>query len=233
MTKNVLKIIQKVCSRIGIPQPVSAVGSTDQQILQLVSICEAEGQDQATRYPWSSLHIETTFTTIGSNLQIALPSGFDYILNDTIWNRTLRRPIYGGTSAQKWQQDKAMQLNSPFNEYRIIGGSIYLYPIPAVGNTCAYEYMSQNWVTATAGGTSAMWTNDADTPLLDDQLIILGTIWRWKAMKGLDYAEDFKSYETRITDAMGRDGGKPRLDLNGGSGNIVPAIYIPAGNFAR
>ena len=234
MSLTCLQIIQTVCRRIGIPAPTVAVGSTDQQIIQLLSICEEEGQEQATRYPWEVLQQEATFTTVAAQIQTslaAITTGFDYIVNDTIWNRTLRRPVYGPKSQQDWQQVKAMQLNGPFNSFRIIGDVINFYPNPAVGQQCYFEYMSQNWISTTTATTSSVWTNDGDTPLLDDQLTVLGTIWRWKAVKGLGYAEDFSKYERRLMDAMGRDAGKQVLSLGGTKYDIQPGIFVPAGNW--
>jgi len=229
-----LQILQTVCKRIGIPSPTVGFGSTDQQIIQLLSIVEEEGQEQATRYAWQTLQNEATFTTAATQLQTTVSSittGFDYIINDTIWNRTLRRPVYGPKSQQDWQQTKAMQINGPFNSFRIINDSINFYPNPVAGQSCYFEYQSKNWINTTALATSATWTNDGDTPKLDDQLVILGTIWRWKAVKGLGYAEDFSKYERRILDAMGRDAGKQMLNMGGTKYDIQPGIFVPAGNW--
>jgi hypothetical protein len=126
-----LQIIQTVCKRVGIVSPNSAIGSTDQQIIQLVSLSEEEGQEQAKRYPWQVLQGEATFTTVAAQVQgnmDTIAPGWDYIVNDTIWNRSLRRPVYGPRSPQDWQQQKAMQINGPFNSFRIIGGQINFYP---------------------------------------------------------------------------------------------------------
>ena len=235
MALTCLQIIQTVCKRIGIPTPTVAIGSNDQQIIQLLSICEEEGQEQATRYPWESLQQEATFTTVAAQVQTtvaAITTGFDYIVNDTIWNRTLRRPVYGPKSMQDWQQQKAMQINGPFNSFRIKNDVINFYPAPASGQSCYFEYMTQNWVN-TSTVTSSFWTSDSDTPSIDDQLVVLGTIWRWKAVKGLDYSEDFAKYERRITDAMARDGGKPTLSMSGGKYEIQPVIMVPTGNFTK
>lgn len=233
MALNCLQIIQTVCRRIGILAPNAVVGSTDQQIIQLLAISEEEGQEQANRYQWESLQLEATFTTLAAQVQTTLAvvtTGFNYIVNDTIWNRTLRRPVYGPKSQQDWQQDKAMQLNGPFNSFRIINEVINFYPSPVAGQSCYFEYMSRNWVT-TGVTSSPVWVLDADTPKLDDQLIILGTIWRWKQAKGLDYAEDFAKYERRLADAMGRDAGKPTLSMDGARWEIQPAILVPRGSW--
>jgi len=234
MALTCLQIVQTACKRIGILSPNAAVTATDQKIIQLVSLAEEEGQELATRYAWEALQVEATFTTVAAQVQTtlaAITTGFDYIVNDTIWNRTLRRPVYGPKSQQDWQEAKANQINGPFNSFRIIADAINFYPNPVAGQTCAFEYQSRNWVNTSTGSTSDTWTNDADTPKLDGQLMVLGIIWRWKAAKGLDYAEDYAKYERRVADATGRDAGKAKLDMSGALPEIQPVVLVPRGSF--
>jgi hypothetical protein len=234
MALSCLQIIQTACRRIGILAPNAAVGSTDPQIIQLLSISEEEGQELEERYNWQGLQTEATFTTVAAELQGTLATiapGFESIVNDTIWNRSLRRPVYGPSTQQVWQQDKALQLNGPFNSFRIKNDQILFYPAPAAGETCAFEYNSKNWISTSIGGTSELWTNDSDTPLIDDRIVILGAIWRWKQAKGLDYAEDFAKYERRVMDKMAKDAGKPTLSMDGAQWEIQPAILVPRGSW--
>lgn len=232
---NCLQILQTVYRRIGLTTaPTAAVGSTDPAVLQMVSLMEDEGQDQATRYAWQTLQKEATFTTVATETQTtvaAITTGFDFIVNNTIWNRSLRRPVYGPNSQQDWQQKKAMQINGPWNSFRIKGDSILFNPIPAAGQLCYFEYQSLNWVTLNAGGTASTFANDLDVPLLNDQLIVLGTMWRWKQQKGLDFKTDFDKYEKRLLDAMGRDAGKQRLAMDGAQYDINPVVMVPAGSW--
>ncbi len=234
MALNCLQIIQSACRRIGILSPNTAVTSTDPQIIQLVEMCNEEGREQASRYAWSGLQREATFSTVAAELQISLAAitqGFEYIVNNTIWNRDLRRPVYGPDSEQDWQQAKATQINGPFNRFRIIGSSIYFYPIPTAGENCYFEYISNFWVADTNGNGSAVFENDTDVTVLDDQLVILGMVWRWKAAKGLAYAEDFRKYEARLLDVQNRDGGKPTLTMTGAKYDINPVVIVPAGSW--
>ena len=229
-----LQIVQTACRRIGIPAPAAAFTSQDPQIIQLLSLSEEEGQEHATRYPWQALQTETTFTTVAAQVQgsmSVIAPNYDYIVNDTIWNRTLRRPVYGPKSEQDWQQAQAMQINGPFNSFRIIGDVLNFYPNPVGGQTCAFEYISKNWISTLVGGTSSVWTNDADTPLINDEVLVLGLVWRWKQAKGLDYAEDFGKYERRMADLMGRDAGKPTLSMSGAKYDIQPGVFVPAGSW--
>lgn len=234
MALSCLQIIQTACRRIGILAPNAAVGSTDPQIIQLLAISEEEGQELEERYNWQGLQTEATFTTVAAELQGTLATiapGFESIVNDTIWNRSLRRPVYGPSTQQVWQQDKALQLNGPFNSFRIKNDRILFYPAPAAGESCAFEYNTKNWISTSGGSTSETWTNDADTPLIDDRIVTLGTIWRWKAAKGLDYAEDFAKYERRVMDKMAKDAGKPTLSMDGAQWEIQPAILVPRGSW--
>lgn len=234
MALTCLQIIQTACRRIGISPPNAAVTSTDKQIIQLLALCEEEGQEEVERYDWQTLQSEATFTTVAAQIQTtiaAVTTGFKSIVNDTIWNRTQRRPVYGPRSQQSWQQAKAMQLTGPFNTYRIMNDTIHFYPNPTAGQSCFFEYITKNWISTSTGTTSSIWVTDTDTPKLDDQIVTLGTIWRWKAAKGLDYAEDFAKYERRITDLMAKDGAKSRLDMSGASMDVIPAIFIPSGNW--
>ena len=76
------------------------------------------------------------------------------------------------------------------------------------------------------------FTLDTDTTLLPEDLVIQGLRWRWKKEKGLDYAEDFRTYEMQVKDAIGRDGGKPTLHLDG-SESGKPGVFVPAGSWLQ
>jgi hypothetical protein len=231
---TLLQIIQSVCRRIGILAPNAVVTSTDPQVIQLLELSLEEGREQLSRYSWQALQKEATFTTVATQLQTtlaAITTGFEWIVNNTIWNRSLRRPVYGPDSEQDWQQSQAMQINGPFNRFRIISGAINFYPVPTAGQTCAFEYISNAWITTNLGVGSSTWTSDLDTTVLDEQLVILGTVWRWKAAKGLQYAEDFRKYEARLLDVMNRDGAKPTLTMTGAKYDVPPVVIVPAGSW--
>jgi len=231
---NLLSLVQTACRRLGLNSPVAVMTATDPAVLQMLALLEEEGTEQAARYQWQNLQREATFTTVATETQGAMSTiapGWDYIVNDTIWNRTLRRPVYGPKSEQDWQQVKAMQLNGPFNSYRVRGDNLLFYPAPAAGQSCYFEYITTYWISTSAGGSSATFTNDADTILLDDQLSIMGLIWRWRQAKGLDFSADYEKYEKRYMDLAGRDASKPVLNLDGAQYDIQPVILVPTGNW--
>lgn len=232
---SLLTILQTVMPQLGLTSPTSAISSPDPQVQQLVQLCNTEGKELAQRGDgWQALMQETTFTTVASESQGSLASiapGFKYVLNDTMWNRTLRRPVFGPMSGQRWEQLKAMVMQGPWNQYQIRGGNILFIPVPSAGQTVAFQYQSKNWVTLNAGGTGSAWANDADTALLDEDIIALGLIWRWKRAKGFDYAEDFATYERNVTNALARDGVKDVLNMGDTVYDIYPGILVPSGSW--
>jgi len=90
-------------------------------------------------------------------------------------------------------------------------------PAPTAGQTCAFEYVTRSTMTNSAGTTYRRnASDDTDLFLLDDEIILMGLIWRWKKAKGMEYSEDFLSYERMVVDAASRNGTKPTLSLSGG-----------------
>jgi hypothetical protein len=231
-----LSIIQSVAGRVGIPKPSFAYSSQDTQVLQLLELLNEEGQELANRANWTALNKQATFTTLAQQSQGLLSTiapNCSFIINDTIWNRTLRRPVFGPRTPQEWQQQVAFSINGPWSNFRLEEGSILFFPVPTAGQTCAFEYATKNWVLKASDGTTtaSAWTADGDTALLDEQIMTLGLIWRWKAAKGLAYEEDFNKYERRVLTAISRDGSKNSLSLDGSKYDVFPGVVVPAGSW--
>lgn len=229
---SLLTIIQRACSDIGIASPNSVVGSTDDQIIQLLSIANREGEDLASRYEWSALMASTTWTISLAadqgviNSDIVTTGDFDSIIPQTMWNRTTTLPIIGSPTKPTWQALQAIPTTGPYQLYKIEGGRIYLDPVPTSADTGAFAYKSTSWCESAGGTGQSLWAADSDTGRLDENLMSLGIVWRWFKRKGLDYAEDFATYESRLADKMARDGGKAKIYLNTPECGPVPGVGI-------
>lgn len=233
--KNVLQIIQTACKRIGLTAPSTAVGATDLQVIQLTALANEEGKELAARYLWTALIREATFTSLAAEDQGAIAGNIvptadamAYIVNETIWNRSRAYPMAGPTSGPRWQSEKAFGISGPFARYRIRNNHLYLLPAPEAGQTIAFEYKTENWVSALLGTAKDEFALDDDYPLLDSNIITQGVVWRFKQAKGLEYSQDFQKYELAVADAIARDGTKAILSMNGPrEANFQPYVTIP------
>lgn len=229
---SVLTAIQYVCGRTGVPVPASVLGTTDVQVLQMLRLLEEEGNDLSMRGDWQALTIEKNHVTTAAEDQGAIATiasnGFRYIKNDTLWDRDTRLPILGPLSPIQWQSLKAFSVNGPRFQHRIRQGKLLVNPTPAAGLNWYFEYLSKNWILGADAVTYKQYfTLDTDTILLPEDLCIAGLRWRWKKEKGLDYAEDFRTYEMQVKDQLGRDGGKPHLYMDGDERGIPqPGIWV-------
>ena len=233
--KTLLQIINSVARRMGLPTTAVVVSSTDEAILQFLEFAQEEGSESARRTNWSALTTEASFTTSASENQGLVNTIAPYlrfIINDTIYNRSLRRPVFGPLGPQSWQQKKAMFIAGPWNQFRIVGPYLKFIPVPTAGESCYFEYVTNAWCVDTTGLIpKSEFTADSDVPILEPELFILGIIWRWRQVKGLDFTADYEKYERLLRDAVARDGSKATLSMQGETDDIGLGIFIPAGSW--
>jgi len=213
------------------------MGTSDPQIKQIRALLEEEGVDLAARGGWQGITFEASLTTAAAEDQGAMSTiasnGFNYVKNNTIWDRTSRLPVLGPMDAVEWQAMKAVVTSGPRYRFRIRGDHLLVNPSPTAGLSWKFEYVSKNWILGADLTTYKQYfTLDTDTILLPETLVLQGLRWRWKKEKGFEYSEDMRTYEMQVKDAGGRDGGKKTLSMEGANWNgPKPGIWVPDGNF--
>lgn len=232
---TMLSTIQYFCRRQNLPVPSTVYGSTDTQVLQMLAILEEEGADLSGRGDWQGLTREATHTTVATESQGAITSiatdNFRYIKTDTFWDRTEILPVYV-INGPEWQQVKAISVTGPRHQVRLRNNLLISNPVPPAGNTWAFEYVSWNWILDNDGTTTKQYfTEDTDTFLLPDTIILQGLRWRWKKEKGMEYAEDFMTYEKMVADALSRDNIKGPVNMGRREYKPRPSVFIPDGNW--
>jgi hypothetical protein len=232
---TLLSLVQKVLQRFGLPTTNTVVGTTDGRITQMMALLEEEGQSLAARHTWNGLQTEAVITTNGledqGNIETLAP-GYNYIRNETLWDRTHVLPVLGPLSDKDWQGLKAISNTGPRYQFRLRGNNLLVLPAPAVSHTFAFEYQSDNWILDVDGTTTKdSFTADTDTFRIPEVLLLSGLRWRWAAEKGLEYSELFNNYEYQVKDAIARDGGRKTLHSDFEHIHQAPGIYIPNGNW--
>ena len=231
---TLLTIVQGAAARCGLAQPSSVVSNTDETAVRLLSLTNAAGKALARRHNWSVLTKEKTFTTTAAAVQAsAIPTDFDRFVDETLFNRTRKRRLTGPISAEEWQVQQALSASVLIDAFRIRGADMLITPTPAAGETIAYEYVSKYWVDTDADGDgdAVSFASDSYTSILDEEMLTLDVIWRYRASVGLNYAEAFREAQLMVADRIAGDGGRRTLNLATEPMIARPQINIQEGSW--
>jgi hypothetical protein len=231
---TLLSMVRSSAVRIGIGRPNVIATATDATGLQLLEFAQQEGDELARYGDWRVLRKEKTFTTVAAETQTDTPIPTDWagFLDETIWNRTRKEPLYGPVEPDQWQAWKAHSTFPVRDTFTLRGTSWLMQPTPTAGHTIAYEYRSANWCQSSGGTAQSAWAADTDTGILPERLMGLGLIWRYKQARGMLWETDFDKYMYEVDAALAKDKPRKIIDLrNGGPPQRVPGVTIPEGNW--
>jgi hypothetical protein len=232
---TLLTICQDAANEIGVPSPSAVIGSTDTTAIQLLAAANREGKNLVTGYDWEVLVKEENHTAIANESQgklSVIATDFERFSNNTMWNRTSDRKFYGPLNNTEWQTLKGSVQSGITNYFRIRGGKLLMNPVPTVGDAIYFEYISEWWVDTTGNGdaNATRYAADANTTILDENLITLGVIWRFLKQKGLPYDNQLQEYQIKLFEKQAKDGAKPIIRMSGSSRLFLP-VNEPEGNF--
>lgn len=210
-----LDICQEAASQLGLRQPSIVVGSTDLTAQILFRFANQSGRELAKYHDWQALIIEALVTATASTVQTgALPAAdFDrMIYNVEMWNRTTSQRYTGPTPQRYWARAQINGVNGLGGAWRLIGGQLNILPAPAANDIIAFEYISKRWARSSGGLAQSSYMADTDTTVLDENLLILEMVWRFRHSRGFaQYAEDMATSEREKEKAASSDRGTGRV----------------------
>lgn len=235
---TLLSIVQQHCQVHALAVPASVISSQDTSVKQFLGILNELVESMVDESAWQAFTEEGTFTlTAGENqgaISTIAPNGYLWFHNETFYDRTLRRPLYGPISDTEWQQLKALPNPGPYYKYRIRGDRLLINPAPTVApfSTIAFEYASSYGVRDATGASKETFTADTDTFKLPERILRRGLAFRWKQIKGLPYQADELAYYKMLNNAIARDATKRPYNLaHSGVPELSPGIFVPFGNW--
>ena len=189
-------------------------------------------QETIKRYRFQVCILNPSWTSVATQNQGTIQSLWgtepESIVNATMWDFTLRRPIFGPMDDTNFQIIQALIPSGPIFQYRIQDNNLLILPAPPAGNTHSAIIRSKNWLALNGNSATLGYyiQNDTDTPLIDDTTLIMGLKYRFKKEKGLPYAEDEQSWESMIANIALRDGSKSMLYLDRYTRALAPELDV-------
>lgn len=238
---SLLTICQNVADEVGVDQPSTIIGNADENAIRLLAAAKREGKRLSRRHDWAILQIEHEFNTAASDDEYQFPADFDRMLGDTAWDRNNYWALRGPLSPAQWQIRKSALVASSLirKRWRIRQDPLtmppikafFVDPVPTAVETLVFDYVSSSWVAdATTNLPISDWSADNDTALIDEELIELGVLWRFRKMLGLVYLDERDEYERAVERAAASDSGLGTINM-AGDRPAIAEVNVPEGDF--
>lgn len=140
----------------------------------------------------------TTVSLTFSQVIYAMPSDYDRLVDQTQWDKDAHWQLLGPTSGQGWQWMKAGVIaTGPRVRFRVLADKFQLWPPLGVARYLGFEYVRNQWVTATGGSDTSKtsFTVDTDTCIFPDRLMIESLKLRMARAGGFEWL--LKTYQPR------------------------------------
>lgn len=197
--KALIEILQPVAKNAGI-EPPSGISSNDADQILMIQFVNEAGNEVARRVDWGVLRQSVDITGTGLSSLQPLPADFD---RTTIGLAVKAGDAFvrGSLTADEWRSLPST-IGRPRYFY-LTGGNIGFYPAAALGEVVQVAYQSNQW----AQGGKASLSQAGDSPLISDELLSMGAIWRWRRHVGKDFSDYLAEFESALADAARNDGG--------------------------
>jgi len=205
------------CGLLSSPDPVS---DTNDSFVQLVGLLNSSGQELCELNDWPVLIKNYSITTASTDSgSYDLPEDFNYMIDQTGWDRTNRFPVIGPVSAQGWTWLEGRNLISQtiYASFRMLDGKIDLYPSPPPDNlNLTFEYVSRSWLKEAGASEPNISTITAGSNIcmLDPLLSIKFLKLKFLQAKGFDYSAAALEFDTLLGSRIGKATGAQILNAS-------------------
>lgn len=208
---TVFTACQSAILRLVGRKPQTVFSSTQQMEMEIAELATDVATDIMKSHDWRALTKFQTLTGDDVTSAFDLPDDYDRMAlaqrvtdaNNWLWGYA------AVNSLDEWMiiTSSGFAAITP-GWWIILDGQMQFAPTPSSGHPARFAYISKNFGRAATGQTPiSAFTTDADSFVLDERMLTLGIIWRWRAQKGLEYAEDLANYEKAFSENAARDTG--------------------------
>ena len=143
-----------------------------------------------------------------------LPFDFEAITDRTQWDKTKHWEALGPEDAQQWQWLKSGYISTgPRIRWRILDNQFQVWPPMNTNEYIGWEYKSNGYVRAADGSVKTSFTQDSDTTVLNDRIVVLLTKMKYWGIKGFDTTVLSQDYQRYLSVAKANDKGAPNLSF--------------------
>lgn len=143
-----------------------------------------------------------------------VPDDYDRAVDRTFWNTQSAWPMGDPRTSQEWGYVENYALkayNIPLYKFQGIFPYIIKISNMNYSNPIAFEYISKYSVVDPDGNLKYSLESDEDISVFDDELLIKGTLWRFKQQIEQDFQNDYAQYQRELFRCIAQE--QPRKTL--------------------
>lgn len=206
---SVLVACQNAIARLIAQKPDAVFSSTEQIAVEIAALANEAAADIAAAHDWQVLTKLHTISGDGVTQDWSLPDDYDRMVNGTaihsgtwVWQR-----YDDAGTLDNWLDLQALLPAIPPGYWVILQNNLSFLPVVSSGDEAKFYYIRNTWALSAGGTPKTAFDRDDDSFALNERVLTLALIWRWKSMKGMTYDEDIKNYDIALSQAMARDKG--------------------------
>lgn len=207
---SVLSACQEAAIELSQGEPATLFSTSDTFAKELRLQANKAAVAIAKAHDWQAITVLNTITGTGVATAFSLPVDYDRMPKKAMLRTSLSEwPISASRDLDQWLYDQTSGFRGPSRRWIILGGKMQILPALASGATAKFYYISKSIVS----GNKTAFTADADTFRLPERLLTLGVVWRWRAAKRMEYAEDLRNFEIALSEEIGTDKGSRPITI--------------------
>lgn len=211
---SILSVCKDAAVKLNHTQPTSIFSSTDAFAAELLLAAKDTAESLLKEdHDWRALTSLATCQGDAATVVFPLPSDWERMVKTAkLHSLRFRNATFrAARDLDEWLFIKDnLLVGSPGNWVQL-GNAVQIFPAMPVSDTARFYYISNKYALSATSVPQAAFAADTDTFALDERLLRLGIIWRWRADKRLEYAEDLKNYEIAKAFAMSKDKGSQAI----------------------
>ena len=231
---TVLSAIQNASVKLGIERPPAVYSGTSRTLVELQALANECAQMIAydSGHDWTALKALGTLTGDGSDLSFPLPSDYKRMLKKArLWpSSTPYSPFQHIAETDDWLGFLSQGYAPLIGAWTLIGEDVHIRvggptsPL-GTGDTVSFYYLTNKCCKDTGGTPKVAFTADTDTYRLDERLLTLAMVYKWKQDKEQDYTEALSDYGNTLFERIGSDKGSNIFSVGKRRANSLDASF--------
>ncbi len=216
---TILSAAQDAATTLNRTRPSSLFSTTDAFAAELLLAAKEVAESLVKEeHDWRDLTLMATLTGDASTTIFPLATnttGYERLIkNGKLHSLRFKDATFrAAKDLDEWLFIKDNLLVGSPGNWVILNKAVQIFPAMPANDTARFFYISNYYALSAASVSQATFLDDTDTFALDERLLRLGIIWRWRANKRMEYSEDLKNYEIAKMAAMGTDRGNQTITV--------------------